>query len=196
MKINREEGFSLVELLVAIGLFSVLSISFYGVMFAGVRGSTRSESAATISEEARLGFNRLIRDTREASRITAADEDSYTIEIDFDGVPTTAPVSETFSVVGDELRLQAETLIDGVLPVTGTDVFEYSSNRLEWDADGDGVTDQAELEQAVSSAVDGVLSAAELTYVSNVEYRFRVTDGEGDTEFVSQAQLRNRRTGA
>lgn len=85
MRLRDERGFSLVELMVAILLLSVLSIGFYQVMLSAVRGSNDTADIAEVAEEARLGFNRMIRDTREATRLIAADGDSYRMWTDFDG---------------------------------------------------------------------------------------------------------------
>ena len=85
MNTRDEGGFTIVEALVAIFLLSVLSIGFYQVMFSAVRGSSDSADIAEVAEEARLGFNRMIRDTREATKLVSADATSYRIWVDFDG---------------------------------------------------------------------------------------------------------------
>ncbi|MGH2806712.1 MAG: PulJ/GspJ family protein [Actinomycetota bacterium] len=100
--VDTEQGFTLIEILVAMTLFSILSIGFYQVMFSGVDGSQTARNVAQISEEARLGFNRMLRDTREAGGhcfdapsgscglVTATPpaltgDQSYSVEVDFDG---------------------------------------------------------------------------------------------------------------
>ncbi len=85
MRAHDESGFTLIELLVAIFLVSVLSVGFYQVMFAAVRGSTDSADIAEVAEEARLGFNRMIRDTRETTKLVSASPTAYRIWVDFDG---------------------------------------------------------------------------------------------------------------
>jgi prepilin-type N-terminal cleavage/methylation domain-containing protein len=94
--LRNDRGFTLVEVLVAVTLFSILSVGFYQVMFAGVDGAQTSRNVAQISEEARVGFNRMLRDTREAGGhcfaggggtcgIATATDTSYSVEVDFDG---------------------------------------------------------------------------------------------------------------
>ena len=81
----QEEGFSLVEVMIGMLLLSILSIGFYQVMFSTVRGSNSAADVAQSAEEARLGFNRMIRDTREATRLVSASSSGYRIWVDFDG---------------------------------------------------------------------------------------------------------------
>jgi prepilin-type N-terminal cleavage/methylation domain-containing protein len=84
MRRRDESGFTLVELMVAIMLFSILSIGFYQVMISSVGGSENTQEIAQISQEARLGLNRMIRDTREVTEIITATPTSYRIWVDFD----------------------------------------------------------------------------------------------------------------
>ena len=81
----QEEGFSLVEVMIGMLLLSILSIGFYQVMFSTVRGSNSAADVAQSAEEARLGFNRMIRDTREATHLVSASGTDYRIWVDFDG---------------------------------------------------------------------------------------------------------------
>lgn len=79
-----EDGFSLVEVMIGTLLLSILSIGFYQVMFSTVRGSNSASDVAQSAEEARLGFNRMIRDTREATQLVSASGSDYRIWVDFD----------------------------------------------------------------------------------------------------------------
>jgi len=89
---REEAGFTMIEVLVAITLFSILSVGFYQVMLSGVRGTDTTQDVVTISSEARLGLNRMVRETREADVISCAGgggpcatPTSYTVNIDFNG---------------------------------------------------------------------------------------------------------------
>jgi hypothetical protein len=53
-------------------------------MLSAVRGSDDTQEIAQISQEARLGLNRMIRDTREVTKIISATATSYRIWVDFD----------------------------------------------------------------------------------------------------------------
>lgn len=189
-------GFTLVEILVGIALFSILSVGFYSVLLAGVRGSETTQSIANISEEARLGLNRMVRDTRQATDITEAAEDgtSYTIRVDFnrDGDTDDAGERERFSYVGGEILLENEVLITGVRPIGTQPIFDFSTNLLEYDLDDDGVATWQEIDQ-VEDGNAGDLDAPELEILSNVRFALQIAEEDRETDFRTEAQLRNRR---
>ena len=210
-----EEGFSLVEILVVIGIFSTVSIAIYQMMFSGSAGSQTARSVAELSSEARLGLNRMIRDTRQAANITSAGPTSYTIEVDFDGSGSIAQaparnsdqdyeqvsfvygdgaiyIEACSSVQGADCGAQKTVLIEGVSQVPGKPVFEFSTNHLEFDWNNDGRATQGELNVAGSHGLN--LTAAEATgYLSDVAYIMRLTDGDSTSDFYGHAQLRNKR---
>ena len=200
----EEDGFSLIELLVTIALFSVAAAAFYQVMFSGVTASETSRSVVRISEEARFGFNRMVRDTREAARITAASPSSYTIEVDFDanGVIGAGEV-ETFAYeeANDRITISndavTEPLIRGV-DTTGTSVFSFSSNELQFDHNPvDGIVTWQEVDTPPTGITggnrNGLLDVGEYPYLTNVNFALRVAAEGRSTDFFAEAQLRNRR---
>jgi prepilin-type N-terminal cleavage/methylation domain-containing protein len=201
---SRESGVTMVELLVAIGIFSVVSASFYAVLFAVQRGSNDARSVAVVSEEARLGFNRMVRDTREGLELTTASPDSFTVNVDYenDDLP---PQTLTFEKSGTEIQLNGETLIAGVDCIRRNDacvqdIFRFTSNRLEYDWDGSGVTTWQELDESADPSHgvigvgndDGVLNI-ELPFVTDVMFALEITSSESSSELIASAQLRNRR---
>ena len=203
-RIRSGEGFSMKEVLVTMALFSVAAVAFYQVMFSGVRAGDTTRSVVRISEEARFGFNRMVRDTREAARITTATPTSYTIEIDFNG-NNTLEAGETETVAyddaGDRITISAggtpEPLIRGVTSA-GTDVFTFSGNELEFDhAPPDGIVTWQEVDTPPTGVTggnrNGVLDAGEYPYITNVNFALRVSSGERSSDFFAEAQLRNRR---
>lgn len=99
-------------------------------------------------------------------------------------VPATGRITISNGVI-------TETLIAGVVPIAGKDLFSYSSNRLEYDANNDGRTTIAELDAA--QAAGASLTTDKLGYVTEITYAFQVSSGNSATTFYTQAQLRNRR---
>lgn len=201
---RNQRGFTLTELLVVMGLFALFASIFYSVMLAGRRGANTTQDVATISQEARLGFNRMIRDTREAasaSGLVSATPTSYRIRVDFngDGGFSAADFEDiTYAYEGANRRITisngtiTETLMAGVDPIPGRDVFTYTSNLLEYDTSPtDGVTTIAELEAAAAAGAS--LNADKLPYITSVGYAMRVTSGDRASDFYAQAQLRSRR---
>ena len=202
-------GFTLVEVLIAIFLFSILSVGFYQVMFSGISGSDTTRNVADSTAEARAGFSRMVRETREADNLVTATPTSYSILIDYNGNGTYEATlyeyvrfsfdSSTGTITLDALNLddtvrETGVLMSGVSAVGSTPVFSYSSNLLEHDTDDDGVTEGSEIDTATGVGNgDGVISGAELDLVSSVEYSLRSTSGDRGSVFSTEAQIRNRR---
>ena len=201
-----ERGFTLVEMMVAIAVFATLSIGFFSVMFSVSKGSDKSRDIAQVSEEARLGFNRMLRDTREALELTAASATSFSVQVDFEG-DGLGPQALTFAKNGDTIQLNGEKLIEGVdclrTNPTGPcqqDVFRFSSNRLEYDWNGDGITTWQELDDS-SHPSHGVVGIGnnddvlniELASLTDVTFALSVESGTSTSRLIAQAQLRNRR---
>jgi type II secretory pathway pseudopilin PulG len=201
MKVFREDGYTIVESLVAIFILSITSVGFYSVLFAGTRASQTTEDVARVSEEARAGLNRMIRDTREGQLFSSLASDSYNVRIDFDGdgiyenpneVGDYENLNFTYVASDRTIRLNNEVLVRGVELIPGLPLFSYTSNDLRYDWDGNGVTTQAELGEAGTRGYAGV-SASDTSLYSNVHFAFRVRVGERASDFRGQAQLRNRR---
>ncbi|HWC14940.1 MAG TPA: prepilin-type N-terminal cleavage/methylation domain-containing protein [Actinomycetota bacterium] len=215
-----QEGFTLVETLVTMLMLSLASAAFYQVLFAGVEGSQTSRSVVRVSDEARLGLNRMIRDTRQANTIRLATPTGYAVDIDFDGNGTITPAPArngqgdyeqlSFVVVAGKLYIEAcsaaqgldcgqdkTVLIDGVSAVPGLDIFRYSSNLLEYDCmpqppGFDGVTDQAELNNTTCT-VTQLTPAQQLSALTDIDYNLIVTFGDRSSVFSAHANIRNLR---
>jgi prepilin-type N-terminal cleavage/methylation domain-containing protein len=209
-----QEGFTLVELLVGILLMSIVSIGFYSVLFASSRASDTSRAVTKISEEARLGFSRMVRDTRQGRGLVAATSTSYTVEVDFDGDGAIAVEGTTnsqddyevltfsFNKVANTVSLNGEILMRRVQCIDDSDpceAFTYTSNRLEYDWNRDGITEWDELDAAPSKGVigvgngNGVLDSKEIPFISNVTYELKVVEKDSSTDYIAEAQLRNLR---
>ena len=201
-----DAGYTVIELMATIAVFFIASAGFYGVLFAVQRGTERSRSSAAVSGEARLGFNRMIRDTREGMELESATPTKFNVRVDFEN-DEGGPQTLTFEKSGEDILLNGEVLMRGVDCIRATegspcsqDVFRYTSNRLEYDWNGDGITSWQELDESASASHgvvgignnDGVLNA-ELPFVSDVTFAVEVTDGETTERFTGHAQLRNRR---
>ncbi|HEX2058051.1 MAG TPA: prepilin-type N-terminal cleavage/methylation domain-containing protein [Actinomycetota bacterium] len=231
MRAPDERGFSMVELLVGIFVFSLVGSGLVSILFSVARSTDSTTSSVRISEEARLGLNRLIRDAREAAWIDlsstdpAATHDSFTVRVDFnaDGAfanPSSATAQGNYEVVtyaydaaSDRITVTApgvgaETLVRGVDCVRDSNgvckssVFSFTSNRLEYDWNQDGVTTLAELNAAACSpnnlttldtACNSVLVNGELAVVTNVNVAVELTTAGRSSHYYVEAQLRNRR---
>jgi prepilin-type N-terminal cleavage/methylation domain-containing protein len=111
-----QRGFTLVELLVAAGLFLVLSTMLFSTVISGARQARNGREYNDLNEEARLLLNRMSRELREAQAISAvtnpgaavssagtalyptyyapaAGNSSVTFDVDFNGNGTIEPTA-------------------------------------------------------------------------------------------------------
>lgn len=97
-----DEGFTLVELLMAMALFSVLGVMVLTTVLSTGRIADNSSTYNDLNEEARNVLNRFSREMREAQRIdgvvnavgpgySASADTSVTLSVDFDGDGTIEP---------------------------------------------------------------------------------------------------------
>jgi hypothetical protein len=204
--------------MVAIVIFAIISTAFYQLLFAVTRGTRTSESVVRVTDEARLGFNRMVRDTREGREIASvsSDRNTFNVHVDFnaDTFITNSgtdieDLEYSYNPSTGQIRLNGELLMSGVscVPSGGgcRPVFDYASERLEYDwGDGsggppDGVVTWQELDEAPSHGVigvgnaNGILDGAELPYISSVVFNVRVTKGNSSHDFRARAQMRNTR---
>jgi Tfp pilus assembly protein PilW len=207
----------MIELLVGMSLFAVACVGIYQVLFQTAQRSSKATDVATTTQEARLGFNRMVRDTREAQSLIDPTDTSFQIETDFngDGViqPSPAEVTGDYESLRFTFNQSAtgagtvtatagnstEVLMNGVDCVRKTDntcqtVFTYSSSRLEYDTNSNGITSAAELDAAVGVGnANGVLDGSEVNYVDAVAFQLRTKAGTTTSTFYAEAQLRNHR---
>ncbi|HVF52665.1 MAG TPA: type II secretion system protein [Actinomycetota bacterium] len=213
-----ERGFSMVELLVAMTIFGIITTAFYSILFSATDSAETTRAVTGASNEARRGFNRLLRDTREAQDVFDVSATTFTIENDFDGDGEIEALNETgsyerltFTYVDpdvDELTgevivsngVDSETLIAGVQCIPDPSggcypVFSFSSNDLTYDANRNGVSSATEIDAAPTVGDgDGALdTAAELRVIDTVSFMMGVSvDGRGE-RFYGAAQMRNSR---
>lgn len=204
-----DAGYSLVEVMFAFLLLAVLTSGFYVLVFSQQRSGDAARSIANISEKARLGFARMVRDTREGDLLTAATPTSFTVKVNFDGdavyeTPNQNGDAEiltySYDAAAKTVSVNGSVLMSGVEPVAvDAPLFTYTSNFLEYDWGGDGTTTWQDLDNASTQGVVGVGSSppngtldAELPYVTTVHFAMKVGDDGRTTIFQSSAQMRNR----
>jgi prepilin-type N-terminal cleavage/methylation domain-containing protein len=214
-----ETGFTLVELLVGIVLFGVIStMLFMSVMTAA--GSVRnSRDYNDLNEEARVMLNRMSREIREAKAIVAVTSpgtktgfdpvntaQSFTFDVDFNRNGTIEPdaldpeeLTYRYDPTAHRVLLQAAGL---TYPILADNVssfrLDYTSRLYAYDgADGsvkDGQVNWWELDADTTGAVgnhNGALDQ-ELTSVDSVTITFTVLKGIRQQTYRTQIDLRNR----
>lgn len=183
-RVRREDGvrgFTLVELLVASFLFLLLSSMVFTTVISGTRTAQNSREYNDLNEEARLLMNRMSRELREASSISAVDnpghavssagaalypsyytadadgDTSVTFNVDFNGndtIEASAADPETLTYKYDKANRRVLLLAAGqTLPVLAGEVesFAFRFTSRVHEADG-----------AIDGTADGVVNWEEL----------------------------------
>ena len=219
---KKEQGFTVLELLVAMTMFAIVSVSMYQLLFGARGGATTVRSVTEISEEARLGLNRMIRDTRQAAEfeetafLPGPTPTSYSIRVDLDGDNTISnpnPQGDyetetfTYNAAAGTITLRGGNspgnfspqyvLISGVNQVGTQPIFSYSSNHLEYDWSVAPacveICGVTTLQELQDAPSHGVAAFSPLLYLSDVNYVLQITRGARSTDFYGHAQLRNLR---
>lgn len=204
---RRDAGASLVEVLVAIGLFGVLSTLLLGFALSTSRVTDDTRQFANVSEDSRLVMERLSRELRQAKEVTAVqlpvtstDQTVLTFWTDFNGNGTkdlnaADPEVLTYRWVPatKELTLTANdqngTAVTRPMMSSSVSAFSISlySSLWQYDTDADGRSSWSELD-----AAGAPISNNKLDYIDVVTLSLTVLDGPHAQRYTTQVDLRNR----
>jgi prepilin-type N-terminal cleavage/methylation domain-containing protein len=167
----QDRGFTLVELLVGMVIFSIIMSVIFTAVMASSRLAKNSQTVNDLNEEARLVLNRMSRELREAQALTAvanpmagspattlnpAGDVSITFHVDFNGNGTIEPLAADpeeltylYDRAGQRLILKAGGLSTPVLAANVADFsVDFTSRRYQFDgvawAAGSGCTSISE----------------------------------------------------
>ena len=208
---HHDRGVSLVEVLVAIGLFGVLGTLLLGVALSTAKVTNDNRQVATIGEESRAGMERMSRELRQTARLTSVnlpqatnDSTRFTLWADFNGNkcidaqgtdpeeltyvwnPTTRRLTLTATVAGTTYteRLLAATVSRFVL--------ELDSSAWQYDENQDGTTTWREIDSSpIGDRNPGAFTDAELQRIDLVELSLTATDGTHKLDYTTRVNLRN-----
>ena len=176
-----ESGFTIIEMLVAITLFGIMSTSLYQVLIAQTKGADKTRSLGKVADEARLGFNRMTRDVREADAITwvSGTQNQFTINVNFNDDayyqnPNAQDDDEVLTYTFDSTTgtvtlcnqldhvactsSNSEVLMQGVEPIPSKQPFTFTSSKLEYDwGPPYGITTWDELDAASNPTTHNVV---------------------------------------
>ena len=210
----RDDGLSLVEVLVAMGLFGVLATLLLGLALSTSQVTEDTRSLANVTEQSRLAMERLTRELRQAEVIlsvqlpaVATDPTAVTFWTDFNGNHTqdlNAADPEVMTYRWDpgtrELTLTANDSEGNAVsrPVLAVNVTGFvlglRSSKWQYDiAPADGVTTWQELDLAGAPVgnKDTKANNPELEHIDLMTVALTVsTDGHSQT-FNTQVDLRN-----
>ena len=182
---GRERGFTLVELLVAMTLFLVLSAIVLTAVITLSKGLDKARVTSDITAEARIALERIAREVRQAEELQAMSAASVKLFVDFDGnganngsLADPEVVAYAYDSVQDSIALTAQdefgATVDQALlagQVKAMDLKYRSSNWSKYAPTAD-VTNPAD--------------------VDRVEISLTVESDGQDEVFRTQVTLRNR----
>lgn len=188
---KQEHGFTLVEMLVSVSILAVIMAGMFSFLWGASMHWNTAQNSAEVTENARIGLNRMTRELKQASNVTTAQTDEVTFTVDFgNGVETISygftpgDSGETGTVWRDTSASPGEfTLINNVEAMQ----FNYFGSDYKCDTQvSDGIVTWSELQ---------VCSATPASKISRVDISLTLQAGNGSSQpFVEQAWLRNRLT--
>ena len=214
-----DEGVSLVEVLVTMGLFSMLGTLLLGLALSTGKVTQDIRTLTNVNEESRLAMERMTRELRQASVITdihlpatASDATALTFWTDFDGdgaqdANAADPELLTYrwDPVTSRLTLTANdaggTAVTRPVLAANVSAFTLGLRTSEWQYDGsiasqppDGETTWQELDAAGAPLgnANGAPDGNELANIDLVEVSMTVLDGVRAQTYNTQVDLRNR----
>ena len=211
---QEDGGFTLIEVLVAMGLFGLLSTLLLGLSLSTGKVEKDARQLTGVNEESRLAMERFSRELRQANAVlsytppaAAGGATSITFWTDFNGngiqdLSVTDPEVLTYrwDPTTQRLTLTADDA-DGTAvtrPVLASNVSAFSldlfSNSWQYDTNADGLSRWTEIDAAGPPVGDrdGVPDGRELELIDLVDVNMTVLDGPHAQTYTSEIDLRNR----
>ena len=187
---DSQGGFTLVELLVAMTLFLILSGIVLTAVITLSKGLDKARVTSDVSAEARVALERIAREVRQTKTLQDAQPNRVKLFVDFDGsganngsLADPEVVEYAYDSTAKSIRMTAfdssgssvdEALLAGQVSALS---FTYTSSNWGKDANGDGTVTIAE------ASIDGV---------DQVQISLQVTRDGQIENFSTHVTLRNR----
>lgn len=172
----RDQGMTLIEVLVAMGLFALLGSLLLGAVLSTSRVTESTRDRTSVNEEARLAMERMTRELRQANSIDSVTIPatpgggltSFTFWTDFDGnglrggtVSDPEVLTYRWNPATKRLTLTDEAAVSGTRPVLAAQVsfFEADLRSSRWQYDGNEEVPDNGIDD---NAPDGITSWIEL----------------------------------
>lgn len=212
---GADAGFSLVELLVGMGLLSVLGATLLSMALSLQKSTTDATRNADLLHETQLAMERIVRELRQAGTIdevelpsSPTDPTAITFFADFDNdglrdLDASDPevLTYRFQPGTGQVTLTVDDA-DGssiTTPILATQVTEFDLDLRSslWQYDRsvprDGVVTWAELDATPGVGnQNGIADAPELTRIDSVVLTVSVADGARNQTYRTQVDFRNR----
>ena len=206
----RDAGVSLVEVLVGMGLFALLGTLLLGLALSTGKVTTDTRTLANVSEESRLAMERMTRELRQSSGLTAVQltgsSTALTFWTDFNGngvQDINAADPEVLTYLWDpSTKILTLTANDAsgteiTRPVLASHVSSFAlqlrSSKWQYDTDGNGTTwEELDAAAAPVGNASGTPDGPELANIDLVEISMTVLDGARAQTYDTKIDLRNR----
>jgi len=153
---RREQGFTFIEMIVALALLSVIAAIFGMGLVAAMQSYAFSRTNVDIAQKGQMAMARMVRELMELTaieRLSAEGEDTSIlyrrIQPDTDGHPVLVRLRLHFNSAENQIRLDgqppdsqsSESASDGDLLVDGVDAFSlnYYKDQNNWEFGIDGL---------------------------------------------------------
>lgn len=185
---GREQGFTLIEMLVSISILTVIMAGMFTFLFGASRHWNTGQNSADMTENARLGLNRMTREIKQSTQVTDAQTTQVTFTVNFGSGSETITYGFSPGSNGEPGEVWRNTsaspgnitLISNVESVQ----FVYYGNDYKCDINNDGIITYSELQGCGGSAVSKI---ARVDFILNMR-----AGNESVQTFADQAWLRNR----
>lgn len=209
---DADAGFTLAEMMVAVAIFMTLLVLVLSGTITVSRALKDTRALTSINEQARVALERMTRELRQASKITAvtipttpAGEVAMTFGVDFNGNQNLDVVAADPEVLTYRYRPAAEQITLTANDASGTAVtrpilsddvtafvLDYRSSLWQYDSNGDGITRWTEIDATTGVGnKNGVLDAPELVKIDLVAITLTVLDGVHRQTYQTEVGLRN-----
>lgn len=215
-RLSKDAGVTVIELLVTMLLFGVLTTVLFSVFLNSQTMTKTMQQNTDLNEESRLVLNRMSRELREAQTIVSvknptgagydpAAEVVVTFDVDFNGNGTIEPnaadpeeITYRFQPSNKRLLLEAGGITSPILAASvETFKLSFSSKKYECDSNSDGTVTWEELDSAGSpcpanTGNSNTILDVELVAINSITIEFTVLTGTRRQEYRTQLDLRNR----
>ena len=125
---ENKKGFSLIEMMVALGILSLIIIGLVTFFSGGTRAWVTGQYQLEAQRNARYAIDRMVKEIRGGKNIiSGSDGDTIVVSIpDFDTADPDDYYEVTYSLLGTTIQRGTNPLIENVL--TGEAIFKYYNN--------------------------------------------------------------------